>query len=365
MRVAFVHDWLVSYRGGERVLEALLELYPEAPIFTLFYDEKTMPASIRSRDIRVGSWLNSLRVFRKLLLPLLPSAIESLPLEDYDLIISTSSCVAKGVMVGPSSKHICYIHSPMRYIWDQRRHYLVPQRAFTPREILIHIFSQRLRIWDIAVNNRIDRFVANSDFVKQRVRRYYGRDAEVIHPPVDVERFLKAEPVLKKPGYLLAAGAFVAYKRYDLAIQACEKLGRKLIVAGSGPEEKNLRQLAGVHTEFVIRPSEARWVELFRGADAFLFPGVEDFGITAIEALAAGTPLIALKAGGALDFVQEGKTGLFFSEASVESLIEVLSRFDAREFRADVLTSYAAGFQKSIFLEKMRAEIQKLLGARL
>lgn len=361
MRVAFVHDWLVSYRGGERVLEALLELYPEAPIFTLFYDADSMPKSIRSRDVRVSRWLNSMKRFRKLLLPLLPSAIESMPLEDYDLIISTSSCVAKGVMVGPDTKHLCYIHSPMRYIWDQRRHYLVAKREFSPREMLIHVLSERLRIWDVSVNQRVDQFVANSGFVRKRVQRYYGRDATVIHPPVDIVRFQNNLGSVPRGGYFLAAGAFVAYKRYDLAIAACEALGKKLIIAGSGPDEGKLRSLAGPHTQLMIKPSAERWVELFQGADAFLFPGVEDFGITAIEAMAAGTPVIALKAGGALDFVIEGKTGLFFSEPSAESLMEVLRSFDPKAFSRQDLYDHAAQYQKAMFLSKIRKEISKLL----
>lgn len=367
MRVAFVHDWLVSYRGGERVLEALLELYPEAPVFTLFYDPHSMPESIRSRDIRVSPWLNAMKGLRKILLPILPSAVESMPLEDYDLIISTSSCVAKGVMVGPESKHICYIHSPMRYIWDQRQHYLVPRREFSPREFLIHLLSERLRIWDVSVNHRVDRFVANSEFVRKRVQRYYGRDAAVIHPPVDVARFQhhKTPSQGQKEGYLLAAGAFVAYKRYDLAIAACESLKKKLIIAGSGPEEAKLRSLAGAHTQIILRPSAEQWVQLFQGADAFLFPGIEDFGITAIEAMASGTPVIAFKAGGALDFIIEGKTGLFFSEANAASLAAQLRAFDPQAFSAEELRAYAEQFQKAQFLKRIKSEISMLLGEKL
>ncbi|MCX6128930.1 MAG: glycosyltransferase [Proteobacteria bacterium] len=359
MRVAFVHDWLVTYRGGERVLEALLELYPEAPIYTLFYEEASMPESIRKRDIRVSPGLNRLRAFRKLLLPLLPAAIEALPLEDYDLVISTSSCVAKGVMVGPNAKHISYIHSPMRYIWDQRRFYLTPQRVFSIREALVHWLCNKLRVWDVTSNQRVDRFVANSNFVRSRVRRYYGRDASVVHPPVSIERF--KPQTMKNGGYFLAAGAFVNYKRFDLAIAACEKLGRRLIIAGSGPELKKLRLLAGSMTEFRVRPSAEEWVNLFQGAEAFLFPGIEDFGITAIEAMAAGTPVIAYKAGGALDFIQEGKTGLFFTEPSVSALMEVLANFQKSNFSSDYLVKTAGSYSREEFLRSMRQEIAALV----
>ncbi|HYX32089.1 MAG TPA: glycosyltransferase [Oligoflexus sp.] len=362
MRVAFVHDWLVTWRGGEKVLEALLELYPNAPIYTLFYDEAEMPESIRRRQVIVDPWLNALKRFRKILLPLLPAAIEAMPLEDYDLVISTSSCVAKGVLVGAEARHISYIHSPMRYIWDQRRYYLTPHRPLSWVEMIKHILLSKLRVWDVASNHRVDRFVANSSFVRSRVKRYYGRDAQVVHPPVAIERFKPQNP--KKGGYFLAAGAFVNYKRFDLAIAACEALGKKLIVAGSGPDEKQLRRLAGKMTEFRVKPSADEWVALFQNADALLFPGVEDFGITAIEALAAGTPVIALKAGGALDFIQEGKTGLFFQEATVESLRQTLENFQSQAFHRDYLTTFAATFSRDNFQRRMRQEIDAIVKDR-
>ncbi len=362
MRVAYVHDWLVTYRGGEKVLEALLELYPDAPIYTLFYSPSEMPESIRKRVVYVPKFLNKLKALRKALLPWLPAAIEALPLEDYDLIISTSSCVAKGAMVGPYAKHLCYIHSPMRYIWDQRQYYLSGKRSFSPKEFLIHLLSQRLRIWDVCSNSRVDSFLANSSFVAKRVARYYGRSAKVVHPPVELDRFIRSNQSIAKGDYFLAAGAFVSYKRFDLAIQACEKLGKRLIIAGSGPEERALRSLAGRHTEIIIQPKAEEWVKLFQEAKAFIFPGVEDFGITAIEALAAGTPLIALKAGGALDFVVEDQTGIFFEEMSVDSLCGALRRFETQGFDARTLEDYARRFSKQNFLDQIRQELKVLEG---
>jgi glycosyltransferase involved in cell wall biosynthesis len=270
--------------------------------------------------------------------------------------------VAKGVLVGAEARHLSYIHSPMRYIWDQRRYYLTPHRSLSLIEMIKHILLSKLRVWDVASNHRVDRFVANSSFVRARVKRYYGRDAQIVHPPVAIERFKPKNP--KKGGYFLAAGAFVNYKRFDLAIAACEKLGMKLIIAGSGPEEKQLRRLAGKMTEIRLKPSADEWVRLFQDADALIFPGVEDFGITAIEALAAGTPLIALKAGGALDFVQEGKTGLFFQEASVDSLVKTLENFSNQVFNRDYLTTFAATFSRDSFQRKMRQEIDATLKDR-
>lgn len=359
MRVAFVHDWLVTFRGGEKVLEALLELYPEAPVYTLFYEAKGMPDSIRSRDLRYSPWLNRLRPLRKLLLPILPAAIESMPLEDYDLVISTSSCVAKGVLVSPHAKHFCYIHSPMRYIWDQRRHYLTPKREFSWKEVLIHLFFTQLRMWDIASNQGVDRFIANSHFIRKRVQRYYRRDCGVIPPPVAVDRFVN-HGVQKKP-YFLAAGAFVSYKRFDLAIEACRKAGKELVIAGSGPLEASLRKRAQGQVRLIVNPDQKQWVQLFQEAQALIFPGVEDFGITAIEAMAAGTPVIAYREGGALDFIEEGKTGCFFQEAHADSLAKILQDFDAKLYAPEYLQKYAQNYSKERFLNQIRLEIAKML----
>lgn len=363
MRVAYVHDWLVTYRGGEKVLEALLELYPKAPIYTLFYDPKKMPASINSRDIRTPNNLNYFKKIRKGLLPLLPSLIESLPLENYDLIISSSSCVAKGVMVGPKTKHICYIHSPMRYIWDQRDAYFGSLKSYSLLAPFIQLFSSKLRLWDSSSSNRVDRFIANSSFVGQRVSKYYRRESGVIYPPVAVDCFLppKSQKKSTREPYFLVAGAFVFYKRFDLAIKACEALGKKLIVAGSGPEEAALRKIAGKNTQFLIAPKSQEWIELFRNAEAFLFPALEDFGITAIEAMASGTPVIAYKGGGALDYIEPGMNGEFFEEQTTESLSEVLENFQSSHYDQDKLVSYAKDFKQDCFIRKMQSEIENLL----
>ena len=219
-KVAFVHDWLDTYRGGEGH-EALLELYPDAPIYTLFYDPSLLPSTITGRDVIYPKYLKPFNKVRKALLPLLPALMESLPLEKYDLVISTSSCVAKGVVTSPDSKHLCYIHSPMRYIWDQRSHYIKELPLFARG--LMHLFSSRLRTWDVASSVRVDNFVANSSFIKTRVHKYYGKESSVINPPVEVSDFIekKAEPLIKDK-YFLAAGVFVSYKRLDIAIEACQ-----------------------------------------------------------------------------------------------------------------------------------------------
>ncbi|MFW7381200.1 MAG: glycosyltransferase [Oligoflexus sp.] len=361
MRVAFVHDWLVSYRGGERVLEALCELYPDAPIYTLFYQPDSMPASFANRQIITPAWSRALLPLRKALLPVLPMMIESLPLERYDLVISTSSCVAKGIVTAPDSFHLCYIHSPMRYIWDQREHYLGSLRRIPIIREMVSCISSFLRIWDTASSTRVDRFIANSTFVAKRVRKYYGRDAGVIHPPVDVEPFqiAQAAPFAENEPYFLAAGAFVSYKRFDLAIEACRLAKKKLVIAGSGPELQALQKMAKGRVIFDVRPSKERWTSLFQHAEALLFPGVEDFGITAIEAMAAGTPVIAFQAGGALDFIQPNKTGLFFTEALPESLAACLETFEKSHFSTVDLQNFARDFTKGQFLTRMKLELEQ------
>lgn len=363
MRVALVHDWLVSYRGGEKVLEALCELYPDAPIYTLFYSPDSMPESLRRRHIITPSGSRFLKPLRKALLPFLPIMIESLPLERYDLVVSTSSCVAKGVIVGPTSRHICYIHSPMRYIWDQRSHYLGRLQNLPILSQIYAAVSSYLRIWDSTSNQRVDRFVANSRFVAQRVLRYYGCDAGIVHPPVELESFMSPRP--PPPGqdapYFLAAGAMVSYKRFDLAIEACRLADKRLVIAGTGPEFKKLQNLADSKVSFIHNPDHETWTSLFQHAQALLFPGVEDFGITALEAMAAGTPVIAYKAGGALDFIEADRTGKFFNEPSPESLARCLQAFQKAQFNPSELQSFARGFTKELFLRKMRREIAQLL----
>ena len=356
MRVAYVHDWLVTYRGGEKVLEALMELYPDAPVYTLFYDKEKMPKSLQKRRIIYPKWLQPLKKFRKQLLPILPMIVESFPLEDYDLVISSSSCVAKGVMVGPNTKHISYIHSPMRYVWDQRGHY-IHQKGRLLRPI-IHVLSTLLRMWDVGSAARIDRMIANSHFIASRIRRYYDKEASVIHPPIEIA---SKEGVYEKKGYFLAAGAFVPYKGFDLAIKACEKEGKRLIIAGSGEDEARLRQLAGPNTSFIISPDDELFSRLLHEADALLFPGVEDFGMIAIEAMACGTPVIALQGGGALDFIVPYETGVFFKDKTVTSLGEAIKSFESGSYDQGRLKDFAKGFSKDVFQDQFKKQLKDLL----
>ncbi len=360
MRVAIVHDWLVTWRGGEKVLEAVASLYPDAPIFTLFCEKSILPPSLQGREIIVHPVANKLRFMRKMLLPFLPVWIESFDLSGFDLVLSTSSCVAKGVMVDPSARHLCYIHSPMRYIWDQRDEYLGRVRKLPVLGFFVDALSSWLRMWDMTSSTRVDLFVANSSFVKERVRKFYGRQSVVIPPPVDVARFNPSAASHVKGDYVLVAGALVGYKRFDLAIKACEALGRKLVVAGDGPALAYLKSIAGANTRFVERPDDLTWVKLMREAQALLFPGIEDFGITAIEAMAAGTPVIARRRGGAIDFIVEGKTGIFFEEASVEELSSAIRRHSTLNWNPSILVDFASKFSREVFVKKMQVTIEEL-----
>ena len=367
MRVAFVHDWLVSYRGGEKVLRALLDLYPEAPIYTLFYSPSAMPAAIRERRVLTPHWVSRLVPLRKALLPLLPRAIESFDLSAYDLVISTSSCVAKGVLTSPSAKHLCYLHSPMRYIWDQQESYLAGVAHLPGAQAAIKALTPALQRWDVASTARVDRLIANSTFVAARARRLYGREASVVHPPIELERFRPRSPVSHRSGFLLAAGALVSYKRFDLAIRAAKLLGRRLVIAGNGPCLSSLQALAseepGGDIHFYTSPSDETMADLLAGAEALLFPGVEDFGMIAVEAMASGTPVIALRDGGAKDIVIEGETGLFFDEPTPQALFEAVRRFWPEDFDCKRIAAHAARFSLTAFHDCMRAEIAAVLAA--
>lgn len=361
IRVCLVHDWLVTYRGGEKVLAVLAELFPKAPIYTLFYDPTQIPPAMKDRQIIRPLFSRVMAPVRKVLLPLLPRMVEGFNLNSYDLVISSSSCVAKGAIKRHDAKHLCYIHSPMRYVWDQMEEYIQGVKSMPGAEYLIRNYAPKMRAWDVASAAGVDQFVANSTFVQQRVQQYYNRFSTVVYPPVDVEWYQKASLKTTKEGYLLVAGAMVSYKRFDLAIEACEKLGRKLILAGSGPMLSQLKKRAGRHCHFVIQPDDETFAKLLAGADALIFPGVEDFGMVAIEAMAAGTPVLALNKGGALDFIKEHETGLFFKESSVESLVEGIEAINNEKFSREILWEWASEFGKSAFQKKMTLEINKLL----
>jgi glycosyltransferase involved in cell wall biosynthesis len=353
MRVALIHYWLVNQRGGEAVLQALCKLFPEADIFTLFYDpEKTNPI-IRSHKV-TASFLNPLRRYYQSLLPLMPMALESFNLRDYDLVISSESGPAKGVLVSSDTRHICYCHTPMRYLWELYPDYLnhwTPSRI--KRALMIPI-SNYLRLWDYASAARVDEFVANSENVKRRIYRAYRREAEVIHPPVGVETFFWQEP----RDYYLIVSELVHYKRLEIAVEAFSASGRKLKVVGAGPHYRDLRRMAASNVEFCGRVSGPELRTLYAASRALVLPGEEDFGITPIEALASGKPVIAWERGGVVETAaMAGEGGAFlYPRPTVDSLQEAIERFERAEasIKPEVLQSATSGFSESEFLRKFR-----------
>ena len=321
-RVALVHDWLTGMRGGEKVLEAIAAQFPGAPIFTLFHFPGSVSDALEGRPIHTSflqraPWLR--RRYRHYL-PLFPAAVEDLDLSGYDLVVSTSHCVAKGVLPDPGAYHLCYCHTPMRYAWDQERTYF-PRRHGPVARLRGQILS-RLRAWDVASSPRVDHFLANSSFVARRIRRYYGREATVVPPPVDVDFFTpdpelppdtaEASAVPTSGAYALMVSALAPYKRVDLAIQACRDRGLELRVVGTGPEHRRLERLGGAGTRFLGHVTGEALRDLYRGAAFYLQPGVEDFGIATVEALACGTPVVALDAGGVRDIVEDGAHGVLY-----------------------------------------------------
>jgi glycosyltransferase involved in cell wall biosynthesis len=367
VKVALVHDWLVTYRGGEKVLEAMLELFPSAEIFTLFHEPRSTSTAIEAREIHT-SFLDRVPGARQRyrhLLPLFPWAIEALSLEGFDLVLSSSHCVAKGVRKPRGVKHLSYVHAPMRYMWDRFDDYFGPGRAPMGVRAAAHAVRPLLREWDRKTAREVDAFVANSHFIASRIQECYGREATVIHPPVELDRFasLPLEGAGRKD-YFLWLGALAPYKRADLAIEAFRRLGRPLWLAGDGQEARALSKNLPPNVKLLGRVSDDDLPKLYQGARAFIFTGEEDFGLTPIEAMATGRPVIAFAKGGALETVTP-RTGFFFSEQTPESLVAAVVAFDAWEasFRPDEARAWAMQFSKAAFQRRFRAAVDAMLSA--
>jgi glycosyltransferase involved in cell wall biosynthesis len=357
MRVALVHDWLNQVGGAEGVLENLVALYPGAPVYTSIYWPDAMPAAYREWDIRT-TWMDKLPLIKRHhrpFLPLYPIAFEGLDLSHFDLVLSNKSGFCHGVITPPETLHICYCLSPTRYVWryhDYARREGLRQAA---RRALAPVLSA-LRVWDRSAADRVDRFVAISTEIQRRIAKYYRREAEVIHPPVNTSRFA---PATGHDDYYLVVGRQVPYKRIDLAVQACTELGLPLKVGGTGRDHERLRSMAGPTVEFLGFVPDHELPELLARCKAFLFPGAEDFGIAPLEAMAAGRPVIAYAYGGALDTVVEGVTGALFHEQTARSLAEALGRFDADGYDPWAIRRHAERFDASVFREKMTAYVAR------
>lgn len=355
-RVAVIHDWLTGMRGGEAVLEGILDALPAAEIFTLFHFAGSVSAKIESRTIHTSSLQRLARRVSdyRQLLPLFPRAAREWDLGAYDLIVSSSHCVAKGV-AAKGKPHLSYCHTPMRYIWDRFDDYFPRHKPL--RRAAAQSVAPWLRRWDVRTNAEVTAFVANSNFVRDRIRRYYDRDAEVIHPYVD-DAFLEAPLSGGRDDYHIVVSALVPYKRVELAIEAMR--GRRLVVIGGGPLLERLRASSGPNVELMGSVSRDRIIERLARARSLILPGVEDFGITPLEAMALGTPVVALGEGGVRDSVIDGMTGIFFDRPAVDSLVRALDAVEARPWDREVLRAQARKFSRDVFDRKLRARLSAL-----
>jgi glycosyltransferase involved in cell wall biosynthesis len=375
MRVAIVHHWFISRAGGERVVDTIATLFPAADVFTLFLDRQKLSPALRKHKITT-SFLDKTPAARRVhrhFLPFFPLAVEMLDLSGYDLVITSDSGPMKGVLTDPQATHICYCHSPMRYLWDKHSAYL---RSMSPlTQTIFGITSHYVRNWDYAAAQRVDYFIANSRYVAGRIRKYYRRDSTVIHPPINTSQGFLAST---HEDYYLAVGRLVPYKRTDILVDACRKLGRKLVIVGDGPEMKRLKKGSGKNVDFLGEVDEGQLRNVYARCRALLFAADEDFGIVPLEAQAYGRPVIAFGKGGSLETVigtytpileeKAGKdgaiTGVFFQEQTAASLANAILSFESCEeiFLPECIQSHARKFDTAIFVDRMRNYINGVLG---
>jgi len=358
MRVALVHDWLTGMRGGEAVLSEIASFFPGAPIFTLLHRRGAITGELLRHPIHVTP-LQRLSLggrFHRQLLPLMPQAVAGMQLGDFEVIISSSHCVAKGLIPSPGSVHVCYCHTPMRYLWDQRQEYL--QRVPRLLRPLVNQRLERLRTWDVVSSARVDHFVANSQWVHRRIERYWRREAEVIPPPVDTDFFT---PGGERRPFVLMVAALVPYKRVDMGIAVARALGMPLHVVGTGPMARSLARRAGDHVTFLGRVSAERLRDEYRSTSLLLVPNVEDFGMVTVEALACGTPVVGLRHSGTADIVTSGEHGELADECSVEALTAAAERVLARPPARRQLRARAESFSRQRFRRRFSYLLERVL----
>jgi glycosyltransferase involved in cell wall biosynthesis len=358
MKIALVHDWLTGMRGGEKCLDVLCELFPDAPIYTLLHNKGTMSPQIESKKI-FTSFIDQLpakqKQYRKYL-PLFPFAIAQFDLSEYDLVISTSHAVAKNVRVRKDAIHICYCFTPMRYIWDMYEQYFGKGKTGFGIRAAMKIVAPILRWWDVKTSSRVTYFIAISEEVRIRIMKHYNRTSDMIYPPVDTEQFQLSTT---SEDFYLIVSALVPYKRVDLAVEVFNKNGKKLVIAGTGPEVDKLKAISKSNITFLGWQSNEELAQLYAKCIALIFPGEEDFGIVPLEAQASGKPVVAFSKGGALETIINGKSGVFFPKQTAESLQQAFENLSLIKFNSTDIRQHAFGFSRSIFKQKMKEYIEE------
>ncbi|MDZ7766680.1 MAG: glycosyltransferase family 4 protein [Melioribacteraceae bacterium] len=362
-KIAIVHEWFLDYMGSEKCVESFTNLYPAADIFSLIDflndDDRNRILKGKRAETSFIQKLPKSKTSHRSYLPLYPLAVEQLDISDYEIILSSSHSVSKGVLSNSKQLHICYCHTPMRYAWDLYHQYIHESGLSSGlKGYFAKYFLHKIRIWDFISSQRVDHFIANSNYIAKRIKKNYGREAEVIYPPVDVDKFQLSN---KKGDYYLIVARFVPYKKVDIAIKAFKNLpDKKLVVVGSGPDEDKLRSLASSNVEFLGYQSDENLAELMRNAKAFIYTAEEDFGITIVEAQAAGTPVIAYGVGGASETVLHGKTGLLFNEQTANSLVDAVKKFEqGLDFEPKVIRDHAKQFSRVRFEKEIKDFINK------
>ena len=352
MKIALVHDSIIQQGGAENVLRAFQEVWKDAPTYVLFYDRDKASPEFLNKDIRTSFLQKMPGGVSKYqwYLPLMPMATEQHNLADYDLILSSSSLFAKGVITNPKTLHICYCHTPTRFLWSDKHQYIEDLNYNRVIKKVIPLVLKGLRQWDMVSASRVDQFIANSETVRDRIKKYYRRSSDVIYPPVKTERFYISQP----ENYYLAGGRLVGYKRFDIVVQAFNRLGIPLKIFGRGPMLERLRKMAKKNIEFLGHVSDQEKSELYSKCLAYINPQVEDFGITAIEAMASGRPVIAYGVGGARETVAPAQTGEFMDEQSWEELGNRIIRFDAAKYNPQTIKQHAAQFDENRFKAQIK-----------
>lgn len=359
-RIAIVCDWLVSRGGAERVISAISDMFPHAPIYTALCDARIFP-EFNERKI-ITSFIQKLPFALKkhaFYLPMMPYAFEQFDLSKFDIVISSCHSCAKGIITKPRTLHVCYCHSPMRYVWDNCHEYFEQYGIPAPLQNRAKKMLHELRMWDWLAAQRVDAYIANSIHVQKRIRKYYRKESIVIYPPVESEKFKLSE---KQGQYFLAVGRLTPYKRFDLLVETFNEMKLPLVIVGTGKEEKLLKKKAGRFITFLGAISDNELNEVYQKAIALIFPQTEDFGITPLEAMCCGKPVIAFGEGGSLETVATGKTGLFFSEQKTESLKKAILEFGAMKWDAAAIRRHAEQFDRKIFENKMKQYIEEKWG---